>query len=152
MRFSIWPSLAQPWSEVERLSHHAEATGWDGVYLADHFMGDGGGFGAVDTPMLEATAALTGLAVATERVRLGSLVLGATYRHPAVVANWAASVDQMSGGRLVLGVGAGWQVNEHEMYGIDLGRPGVRIDRFEEACQVLDALLRAPVGTAAGEY
>src|SRR4051812_31730147 len=152
MRFSIWPSLAQPWSEVERLSHHAEATGWDGVYLADHFMGDGGGFGAVDTPMLEATAALTGLAVATERVRLGSLVLGATYRHPAVVANWAASVDQMSGGRLVLGVGAGWQVNEHEQYGIELPPVGDRVSRFAESCAVLDGLLRHDRATFDGRW
>ena len=88
---------------------------------------------------------MAGLAVATERVRLGSLVFGITYRHPAVLANWAKTVDHMSDGRLLLGVGAGWQINEHEQYGIELGRPGVRIDRFEEALQVLDGLLRSPV-------
>src|SRR3954470_22819571 len=118
MRFSIWPNLAQPWSDVLTKARHAEATGWDGVYVADHFMGDAGGFGPVETPMLEATAALGGLAVATDRVRLGSLVFGTTYRHPAVLANWAATVDRMSDGRLVLGVGAGWQENEHAQYGI----------------------------------
>jgi alkanesulfonate monooxygenase SsuD/methylene tetrahydromethanopterin reductase-like flavin-dependent oxidoreductase (luciferase family) len=75
-----------------------------------------------------------------------------TYRHPAVLAKWAATVDHASAGRLVLGVGAGWQVNEHEQYGIELGRPGVRIDRFEEACQVLAALLREPVGNVDGEH
>ena len=64
--------------------------------------------------MYEATAALAALAVLTDRVRLGSLVFGITYRHPAVLANWAASVDQMSDGRLLLGIGAGWQINEHE--------------------------------------
>ena len=56
MRFSIWPNLAQPWTDVLEVARHAEATGWDGVWLADHFMGDGGGFGPVETPMLEATA------------------------------------------------------------------------------------------------
>ena len=81
-------------------------------------------------------------AVATERVRLGTLVLGNTYRHPAVLANWVATVDHISGGRLLLGVGAGWQENEHEQYGIDLPPPGERLDRFEEACQVLHGLLR----------
>jgi alkanesulfonate monooxygenase SsuD/methylene tetrahydromethanopterin reductase-like flavin-dependent oxidoreductase (luciferase family) len=95
---------------------------------------------------------MAGLAVATDRVRLGSLVFGITYRHPAVLANWAKTVDHMSAGRLLLGIGAGWQINEHEQYGIELGRPGVRIDRFEEACQVLETLLRQPVGNVEGEH
>lgn len=153
MRFSIWPGLAQPWADVLEVTRHAEATGWDGLYVADHFMGDaGGGFGAVSAPMLEATAALAALAVATDRLRLGTLVLGNTYRHPAVVANWAASVDQLSGGRLVLGVGAGWQENEHAQYGIRLPPPGERIERFEEACQVWNGLLREPTTTVAGTH
>jgi alkanesulfonate monooxygenase SsuD/methylene tetrahydromethanopterin reductase-like flavin-dependent oxidoreductase (luciferase family) len=105
-------------------------------------MGDGAGFGAEDAPTLEATAVLAALASVTERVRLGPLVLGATYRHPAVVAKWASTVDLLSGGRLVLGLGAGWQVNEHEQYGIELGPPGQRIDRFDEALTVITSLLR----------
>jgi alkanesulfonate monooxygenase SsuD/methylene tetrahydromethanopterin reductase-like flavin-dependent oxidoreductase (luciferase family) len=131
---------------------HAESTGWDGVYVADHFMGDGSAFGAATTPMHEATAVLSALAVATERVRLGSLVFGITYRHPAVLANWAVTTDHVSDGRLLLGVGAGWQINEHEQYGLELGRPGVRIDRFDEALQVLHGLLRTPTTTVAGEH
>lgn len=93
MRFSIWPTLTQPWPDVLEVVTHAEATGWDGVYVADHFMGDAAG-GAVEEPTLEATAALPALAMATERVRLGTLVLGNTYRHPAVLASWAATADQ----------------------------------------------------------
>ena len=93
MRFSVWPSLSQPWSDVVEVATHAEATGWDGVYVADHFMGDGERAGGTLTPMLEATAGLAGLAAATDRVRLGSLVFGITYRHPAVLAKWAATVD-----------------------------------------------------------
>jgi len=153
VRFSIWPSLTQPWADVLEVTRHAEATGWDGVYVADHFMGDaGGGFGAVDVPTLEATAALAGLAVATGRLRLGTLVLGNTYRHPAVLASWAATVDQLSGGRVLLGVGAGWQENEHEQYGIRLPPPGERIERFEEACHVWKGLLREPTTTFAGRH
>lgn len=152
MRFAIWPSAAQTWDELLGTARHAEATGWDGVYVADHFMGDGNAFGADSTPMLEATSALAALAVATERVRLGSLVFGITYRHPAVLANWAATTDHVSGGRLLLGIGAGWQINEHEQYGIHLGPPRQRIDRFEEACQVLHGLLRTPATTVAGEH
>lgn len=131
MRFSIWPSLQQPWSDVLEVARHAEATGWDGVYVADHFMGSGGDFGPDTTPTHEATASLAALAAVTERVRLGTLVLGNTYRHPAVVANWAATVDHVSGGRLLLGIGAGWQENEHQQYGIELPPPRERLDRFE---------------------
>ena len=123
MRFSIWPSLTQPWADVLAVAQHAEKTGWDGVYVADHFMGDEGAPWPVEIPTLEATAALGALAVATERVRLSPLVLGITYRHPAVLAKWAATVDHVSGGRLLLGVGAGWQENEHQQYGIPLGSP-----------------------------
>lgn len=152
MRFSVWPRLSQPWEDVLAVSRHAEATGWDGVYVADHFMGDGGLFGAVTSAHLEATAALAALAQATDRVRLGTLVLGNTYRHPAVVANWAATLDRVSGGRLVLGLGAGWQANEHEQYGIDLPTPRVRLDRFDEACQVVRGLLTQERTTVAGRH
>lgn len=152
MRFAIWPNLQQPWEDVLAVARHADATGWDGVYVADHFMGDGGGFGPVETPTLEATAAIPALAASTSGVRVGSLVLGATYRHPAVVASWAATTDRLSGGRLVLGVGAGWQVNEHEQYGIDLPPPGPRVRRFDEYCQALLGLLRRERTTLDGEW
>ena len=152
MRFSVWPNLAQPWPDVLELARHAEATAWDGIYVADHFMGDGEQAGGQISPTLEGTAALAGLAQATERLRLGSLVFGITYRHPAVLANWATTVDHISGGRLVLGVGAGWQVNEHEQYGIRLGSAGERIARFEEALEVLNGLLRTPVTNVAGTH
>lgn len=152
MRFSIWPSLSQPWSDVLEVVRHAESTGWDGVYVADHFMGSGGEFGPDTTPNLEATAAIAALAVATQRVRLGTLVLGNTYRHPAVVASWAATVDHVSGGRLLLGVGAGWQENEHQQYGIELPPPGERVVRFEEACLVLKGLLREERTTVTGDH
>jgi probable F420-dependent oxidoreductase len=152
MRFSLWPSLTQPWSDVVDAVAHAEATGWDGVYLADHFMGDAGGPVPEEVPTLEATAGLAALAATTSRVRLAPLVLGITYRHPAVLANWAATVDHISGGRLLLGVGAGWQENEHEQYGIRLGPPGERLARFEEALRVLRGLLTEARTTVDGEH
>src|SRR5262245_10832708 len=120
MRFSLWTNHQQPWAGLLDAARHADTTGWDGVYVADHFMGDAAGFGPVETPTFEATAAIAALASATERVRVGSLVFGTTYRHPAVLAKWAVTVDHISGGRLVLGLGTGWQVNEHEQYGIEL--------------------------------
>src|SRR4051812_24477807 len=142
MRFSIWPSPMRPWADVLEIARHAEATGWDGCYYADHFMpNDAEGATPLDGPTLECWAVLAGLAAATERLRLGSLVCGNTYRHPAVLANAAAAVDHVSSGRVVLGLGAGWQVNEHRAYGIELYDTRTRLDRFEEACAIVRSLL-----------
>jgi len=152
VRFSLWTNLSQPWAEAVDLVRHADATGWDGVYVADHFMPDAGGPFPIDQPMFEATAALAALAALTERVRLSALVFGITYRHPAVLAKWAATTDHISDGRLLLGVGAGWQENEHEQYGIRLGPPGERVDRFEEALRVLRGLLDEETTTVEGDH
>ena len=152
MRFSLWTSSAQPWSDLLATARHAEATGWDGVWVADHFMGDAGGPAPVTTPTLEAGSLVAALAAALERVRIGTLVCGNTYRHPAVLANIAATVDQISGGRFVLGMGAGWQVNEHEQYGIDLPPVRERVDRFGEAIQVVRSLLSEPTTSFAGAH
>ena len=141
MDLSIWPSAQQTWSELVEVTQHADRTGWHGVYLWDHFMGDGGEFGTDTVPTLESTAALAALGALTERLRVAPLVLGNTYRHPAVVANWAITLDHITGGRAVLGLGAGWQRNEHEQYGIELPSPGVRIERLDEACRVIRGLL-----------
>jgi alkanesulfonate monooxygenase SsuD/methylene tetrahydromethanopterin reductase-like flavin-dependent oxidoreductase (luciferase family) len=150
VRFSIWPTTTQPWADILEVARHAEATGWDGVYIADHFMGSDDAAGGPVTPIHEATAALAALAAATTRVRLGSLVLSMTFRHPAALAKWATTVDHVSGGRLLLGIGAGWQENEHAQYGIDLGSPRARVERFAEGCEVLTRLLREDVTNVSG--
>jgi F420-dependent oxidoreductase-like protein len=152
MRFSIWPAAAQPFDDVLRIARHAAETGWDGVWFADHFMPNEPGSTPVQSPMLEAASVVAALAAAVPRVRIGTLVYGNTYRHPAVVANMAATVDEISGGRFVLGMGAGWQENEHRQYGIELPAVGERIDRFEEAVQVIRSLLSRPRTTFAGTY
>jgi alkanesulfonate monooxygenase SsuD/methylene tetrahydromethanopterin reductase-like flavin-dependent oxidoreductase (luciferase family) len=148
---SLWPTLRQPWLSVREAAVFADGHGWHRVYVADHFMGDGATDPAA-TSTFEATAALTTLAACTEEIGLGTLVLGNTYRHPAVVANWAATVDQLSDGRLVLGLGAGWQQNEHDQYGIALPPAGERLRRFAEACEVINGLLRRPITTYVGEH
>jgi F420-dependent oxidoreductase-like protein len=152
MRFSIWPNPAQPFDDVREIAAHCERTGWDGVYFADHFMPNAPGSTAADGVMLECWSVIAGLAVAVPRVRLAPLVTSVTYRHPAVLANIAAAVDQVSGGRLTLGVGAGWQENEHAAYGLELGTVRERMDRFEEAVQVLRSLLRQARTTFSGRY
>ena len=152
MRFSVWTSTNQPWAEVVATARHAEATGWDGVWVADHFMGNAPGPVPPDVPTLEAGSVVAALGAAVPRVRIGTLVYGNTYRHPAVLANMAATADHVSDGRFVLGVGAGWQVNEHEQYGIDLPPVAERVRRFEEAIQVVRSLLRQPTTTFVGEH
>ena len=139
MRFSVWPSPARPWQEILEVSAHCESTGWDGVYMADHFMPNTMDGSPADGPVMECWAVMAGLAAAVPRLRLGTLVCGNTYRHPAVLANIAAAVDNVSGGRLVLGLGAGWQENEHKAYGIPLFSTKERLDRFEEACTIVKA-------------
>jgi F420-dependent oxidoreductase-like protein len=152
MRLSVWPTAFQPWSELLATTRHAETTGWDGVYVADHFMGMPGGPFPVETPTLEAGSLVAALGAVTERVRIGTLVYGNTYRHPAVLANMAATADHVSGGRFVLGMGAGWQENEHEAYGIDLPPVGERVSRFGEAVQIVRSLLTEPVTSFDGKH
>ena len=149
MDLSAWPSVNHPWETLLALARHAEHAGYHGVWVADHFMENtavGGGH------ILEAFAVLGGLAAEVPRVRLGTLVAGNLYRHPAVVANQAATLDAMSGGRFVLGLGAGWQQNEHEQYGIELPPPAPRLRRFEEACQVVRLLRDREVASFEGRY
>ena len=149
MRFAFWPGSGNTWDDVLALSRHAEATGWDGIYFADHFMPN-----AADTsgPNLECLTVLAALAVAVPRVRLGSLVLGNTYRNPAVMAKAAANIAIISGGRLVLGLGAGWQENEHLAYDIPFSTVGGRLRRLAEACEIVHSLFRNAQTTFAGEF
>lgn len=152
MRFSIWPAPTSSWADILELTRHCEATGWDGVYFADHFMPNGADETPLDGDMLECWSVMAGLAAAVPRLRLGTLVSSVTYRHPAVLANIAAAVDRISEGRLLLGIGAGWQLNEHAAYGIELGSVKERLDRFEEACVIVNSLLREKRTTFEGDY
>jgi len=95
---------------------------------------------------------LTALAQATSRLRLGTLVTGIHYRHPAVLANMAATLDIISAGRLELGLGTGWNEQESNAYGIELGTARERSDRFEEACHVVTSLLTQPTTTFHGKH
>jgi F420-dependent oxidoreductase-like protein len=149
MRFSFWPNPGNSWDETLTTVRHAEATGWDGAWFADHFMPN-----AADTsgPVSEAWATISGLAAAVPRIRLGTLVTGNTYRHPAVLAKMAATADNISGGRIVLGLGSGWQQNEHEAYGIEFSTIGGRLARLDEACQVIKSLFAHEKTTFKGKY
>ena len=146
------PRPARSWDDIHEITTHCEQAGWDGVYFADHFMPNGPGPEPLDGNTLECWSVIAALAASVPRLRLAPLVTSVTYRHPTVLANIAAAVDQVSGGRLTLGVGAGWQENEHAAYGLALGTIRERMDRFEEAVQILRSLLREPRTTFSGQY
>jgi len=151
MRFAIktapqnttWPAMLDVWRAADDIELFE--SGW----TFDHFypiFADSAG------PCLEGWITLTALAQATRRLRLGTLVTGIHYRHPAVLANMAATLDIVSGGRLELGIGAGWNQEESGAYGIELGTPRERSDRFEEACEVITGLLTQELTTFSGHY
>src|SRR5687768_2254435 len=149
MRFGFWPGPNNSWNDTLALAKHAEAGGWHSVWYADHFMPN-----QEDTsgPTSECWTTLAALAASVPRVRVGALVSGNTYRHPAVLAKMAANVDNISGGRCVLGLGAGWQENEHKAYGIEFSTLGGRMSRFEEACQVITGLFSNEKTNFAGKH
>jgi probable F420-dependent oxidoreductase len=150
MRVSLCLDARRSWPRLLALAKQAESAGWHAVYVCDHFMPHDPAGQPADGPMLECWTTLAALATATTAIKLGSLVLGNTYRHPAVVANMAATLDQISQGRLVLGIGAGWQLNEHAAYGIPLPAPRDRIAVLDEACAVIRSLLDQRRSTMAG--
>jgi len=149
MKFSFWPRPTHPYDRLLALAHHVEQTGWHGLWLADHFMPN-----AEDTsaPWPEAFTTLSALAAAVPRLRLGTLVAGNTYRHPAVLTKMATTIDHISGGRMVLGIGAGWQENEHRKYGIPFFSVAERLEKLEEACQVVKALTCANSASFSGKH
>jgi F420-dependent oxidoreductase-like protein len=138
-----WEDMAAMWMEAESIED------LDGGYLFDHFYPM---YGASEDSCFESWTALSCLAGMTKRLRLGLLVSANPYRHPAVLANMAATFDVFSGGRLELGIGAGWYKKETDAYGIDLPPLKERFDRLEEACEVIDLLLTNRVSNFDGIY
>lgn len=140
MRFSVWPNMAHAPSEVLEMARWADANGWYGVWFADHYMTNTGSEQIERGDAHECWAMLPAIAMVTEHVRIGPLVTPTSVHHPAVLANRATTIDHLSNGRMVLGLGAGWQINEHVAYGIELEPPGPRVQRFEEAIQIIRSL------------
>lgn len=140
---TTWADMLHVWQAADQIEIFE--SGW----TFDHFYPI---VGPSSGPCLEGWTTLTALAQATSRLRLGTLVTGVHYRHPAVLANMAAALDIISGGRLELGIGAGWNQEESGAYGIELGTVKERLDRFEEATQVLIGLLSQPATTFDGKF
>lgn len=152
MRFSVWPDPSRPYEEVAAIVAACESQGWHAAYFADHFMPNGPDETPLRGDVLEATSVLAALAASTTDIRLGTLVASATYRHPAVFAKSLCTLDRISAGRAIAGIGAGWQANEHASYGIELGSITERIDRFGEYVDVVTSMLSAETTNYAGTY
>jgi probable F420-dependent oxidoreductase len=141
VKFSLWPDNSRAPVELLEEARLADDSGWYGIWLADHYMPDSGSTTPVRGDTYECWALLPALAAVTQRTRIGTLVSPTSVHHPALLAKRAATVDRLCGGRMVLGLGAGWQINEHHAYGIELEPPGKRVSRFEEAIQIVRSML-----------
>ncbi|MBA2265787.1 MAG: LLM class flavin-dependent oxidoreductase [Chloroflexi bacterium] len=137
-----WPEL------VERFVL-ADELGFDHAWLVDHLMPTDPPH---DRPIFEAWTSLAALATLTRRIRLGVLVSSNTFRHPSLLAKQAVTVDHASGGRLILGIGTGWYPDEHRRFGLEFPAAPERVDRLEEALEVLDHLGRGEPATHHGRF
>ncbi len=160
---SVWfglhlPSYTHPDTPPERLfdrvveqAKAAEAAGFDVVTVMDHLY-QIAGIGSPEEPMMEGWSVLAALARETTRVRLGTLVTGVTYRNPALLAKQVTTLDTISGGRAILGLGAAWNEVEHEGYGYDFPPIRERMDRMDEALTIIKAMFTEERPTFTGNY
>ena len=149
--FSYGTGIEQLFPTVIAQAREAESAGFDSVFVMDHFyqlpmLGD------PDQPMLEAYTALGALATATERVQLGTLVTGNTYRNPTVLAKIITTLDVISQGRAILGIGTGWFELEHDQLGFDFGTFTDRFNRLDEALEIILPMIKGERPTFSGTY
>lgn len=149
-RFGLFLSQAnKPWPQVLEEFQMAEELGFDHAWLVDHLVDTDG---PPENGCLEGWTLLSAIAAKTARIRIGILVSSNTFRHPALLLKEAVTVDHVSNGRVILGIGTGWNVDEHRRYGIDLPAPVERVDRFEEAIRVISSLMSQERTTFEGRF
>lgn len=142
---------AELFEHVAQLASAADTSGFHSLWVMDHFF-QLPPLGGPDQPMLEAYTLLGALAARTERVQLGTLVTGVTYRNPAILAKIITTLDIISRGRAMLGIGAAWYDVEHKALGVDYPRDKERLDRLEEAVQICRAMFREDGASFNGEH
>jgi F420-dependent oxidoreductase-like protein len=145
---NLWPQNTT-WENLRRHVLVVDRLGFDSLWVWDHFYSINGD---LHRPNLEGWQLQAAYAALTEHVRIGCLVSGITHRHPAVLANMATTLDNISNGRAILGIGAAWNALEHNAYGIDLGTPGERSRRFAEAAKIIRQLIDGQRVTYSGTY
>jgi F420-dependent oxidoreductase-like protein len=148
VRFGICTDQNLPFETLVERWQYFEQLGFDSAWDCDHFNQPS----QPEGPYFEGWTLLAALAARTERIRVGVLVSSNTFRHPALLAQMAVTLDHVSNGRLELGFGAGWFAPEHERFGIEFLPPGQRVDQFREAVEILDSLLRNETTTFDGRY
>ncbi|WP_091089985.1 LLM class F420-dependent oxidoreductase [Micromonospora nigra] len=144
LRIFTEPQQGATYDDLLAVARRAEETGYDAFFRSDHYLRMGSVSGQPGPT--DAWTTLAGLARDTRTIRLGTLMSAATFRLPGPLAITVAQVDQMSGGRVELGIGTGWYAEEHEAYGIPFPSLGERFDRLEEQLAVITGLWRTPVG------
>ena len=149
--FSYGTGVEQLFPTVVAQAQEAEAAGFDSVFVMDHFY-QLPGLGTPDQPMLEAYTALGALATATERVQLGTLVTGNTYRNPTLLAKAITTLDVVSAGRAILGIGAGWFELEHDQLGYEFGTFTDRFNKLNEALEIILPMIKGERPTVNGKY
>jgi F420-dependent oxidoreductase-like protein len=145
---NLWPQNTT-WQALREHALLVDRLGFDSLWVWDHFYSINGD---LHRPNLEGWQLQAAYAAITKNVRIGCLVSGVTHRHPAVLANMATTLDNISDGRAILGVGAAWNALEHNAYGIDLGTPGERSSRFAEAAKIIRQLVDGKRVTHSGKY
>lgn len=140
-------NVTRPWTAIRAAARQAEADGFDSIWLPDHLWYNAPG--GETRGAWETWTILSALAEATERVQIGTLVACNGFRDPAILAKMATTLDEISGGRLILGVGAGWNESEHRAFGLPFDH---RVDRFEEALRILRPMLRDGSVDFTGRY
>ncbi|MEB3051785.1 LLM class F420-dependent oxidoreductase [Mycolicibacter sp. MYC123] len=149
--FSYGTPVSELFPTVIAQAREAEAAGFDAVFLMDHFY-QLPMLGSPDQPMLEAYTALGALATATERVQLGTLVTGNTYRNPTLLAKIITTLDVISGGRAILGIGTGWFELEHDQLGFEFGTFTDRFNRLYEALEIILPMIKGERPTVEGKW
>src|SRR3954449_10541790 len=142
---------AEMFDHVVAQARAAEDGGFSSVWVMDHFW-QLPALGGPDQPILEAYVLLGAIAARTERVQLGTLVTGVTYRNPALLAKMITTLDVVSKGRAVLGIGAAWNEDEARRYGYDWPSTGERMDRLEDALRICKAMFTEESATVEGKY
>jgi F420-dependent oxidoreductase-like protein len=145
----IEPAFGFSYDDVAGLAHMLRPNGFNSMWSSDHFMSDPND---PDTNCLECWSLLTAISVEVKDIRIGSLVTCANYRNPALLAKMAATVDQISGGRLEFGIGAGWKDVEYEAYGYQFPSAGERVSRLIESLEIITRLWTQPKTTFNGKF
>jgi alkanesulfonate monooxygenase SsuD/methylene tetrahydromethanopterin reductase-like flavin-dependent oxidoreductase (luciferase family) len=144
IKYGVFPNVRYGWEATRLTVQESERLGYDSVWLADHLMGQ--------QPILECWTTLSALSGLTTRIRLGTMVLCNSYRNPALLAKMAATLDNISGGRVELGIGAGWKEEEYLGYGYEFPSSAERVSQLEEALIIIDMLWSESQATFKGNH